>query len=180
MSRREKSQKEILTACARYAQMLLLLMIIWDVLCVVYGIGVGKSGAYIGAHGARVLTLILVRCAFTSAEVIIWLLCDIAEQRTVHSTMPESAFPAASSRAQTEPAQGERAATQASRAVHRSQDEEDAYQIAQRLRSTGSGSASQSAPGTYSAQGEADIYRMSQRGSSTGAQSVQGFINDKS
>lgn len=132
MAKQKKSQKEILTAYARYAQMLLLLMIIWDVLCVVYGIGVGKNGAYIGAHGARVLTLILVRCAFTSAEVIIWLLCDIAEQRAMPGRMPESAFPAPSS-----PAPAAQAAPQSAPGTYSAQAEADIYRMSQRRSSTG-------------------------------------------
>lgn len=148
MAKQKKSQKEILPACARHAQTLLFLMIIWEIVTIVWNLVFGQYDA-IGGHFARILVLMLVRWAFTSAEVIIWLLCDIAEQRLTPSRMPESAFPATSSRAQE--------AQAAALADDRPKD----------------------APGTYSAQSEADIYRMSQRTGSTGAQAVQGFINGK-
>lgn len=137
MAKREKSRARIMTACARHAQLLLVLMIIWDIGCILAGTALDKSDAYFRAHGARILTLMLVRWAFGAAESITELLCDIAEQRAMPGRMPESAFPAPSSPAQTAPAAGVQDVSQASRAVHRSQDEEDEYQIAQRLRHTG-------------------------------------------
>lgn len=135
MAKQKKSQKEILTACARHAQLLLVLMIIWDIGCILAGTALDKSDAYFRAHGARILTLMLVRWAFGAAESITELLCDIAEQRAMPGRMPESAFPAPSSPAQTAPAA--QAAPQSAPGTYSAQAEADIYRMSQRRSSTG-------------------------------------------
>ena len=152
MAKREKSRTEIMTACTRRAKLLLVLMIVWDIGCIALAPSLDKSNAYIGAHGARILVLLLVRWGFSAAESIIRLLCDIAEQRQAAS-----------------PAQGSAAAAPGSAAP--------AAQSAPGSAAPAAQSAPESVPGTYNAQREADIYRMSQRATRTGAEAVRGFID---
>ena len=132
MAKREKSRVHIMTACARHAQLLLVLMIIWDIGCILAGAALDKSDAYFRAHGARILTLMLVRWAFGAAESITELLCDIAEQRAMPGRMPESAFPAPSS-----PAPAAQAAPQSAPGTYSAKAEADIYRMSQRRSSTG-------------------------------------------
>ena len=132
MAKREKSRVHIMTACARHAQLLLVLMIIWEIVSIVFALGLQKPAAVIEAHGARILTLMLVRWAFGAAESVTVLLCDIAEQRAMPGRMPESAFPAPSI-----PAPAAQAAPQSAPGTYSAKAEADIYRMSQRRSSTG-------------------------------------------
>lgn len=127
MAKREKSRAEIMTACTRRAKLLLVLMIVWDIGCIVLAPSLDKSNAYIGAHGARILVLLLVRWGFGAAENVIELLCDIAQQRQAASpaqgsaaAAPGSAAPAAQSAPESVPG------------TYNAQREADIYRMSQR------------------------------------------------
>ena len=132
MAKREKSRTEIMTACTRRAKLLLVLMIVWDIGCIALAPSLDKSNAYIGAHGARILVLLLVRWGFGAAESIIRLLCDIAEQRQAASTAQGSAAAAPGSAAPAAQSAPERVP-----GTYNAQREADIYRMSQRATRTG-------------------------------------------